>query len=100
RDLEDGKADTSANTLIGRGGNDTLVGSSGIDPAVYTTNLSASNVSSSGGQWTVTTGGSEGTDQLVNVEQVVDNGGAPSAHHFLLVGNGGYATIQAAVDAA
>ena len=37
-----------------------------------------------------------GTDLLTGVEKVNDGAG----HHFLLVGNGGYATIQEAVDAA
>ena len=40
--------------------------------------------------------GAQGTDLLTGVEKVTDGAG----HHFLLVGNGGYATIQAAVDAA
>ena len=41
-------------------------------------------------------GVAEGTDLLTGVEKVNDGAG----HHFLLVGNGGYATIQEAVDAA
>ena len=40
--------------------------------------------------------GADGTDLLTGVEKVTDGAG----HHFLLVGNGGYATIQAAIDAA
>jgi pectin methylesterase-like acyl-CoA thioesterase len=40
--------------------------------------------------------GAEGTDLLTGVEQINDGAG----HHFLLVGNGGYSSIQAAVDAA
>ena len=39
--------------------------------------------------------GANGTDLLNGVEKVSDNAG----HNFLLVGNGGYATIQAAIDA-
>ena len=38
----------------------------------------------------------EGTDLLTGVEKITDGAG----HHFLLVGNGGYATIQAAINAA
>ena len=45
--------------------------------------------------WQVSAG-TDGTDLLTGVEKVADGAG----HHFLLVGNGGYATIQAAVDAA
>ena len=40
--------------------------------------------------------GGQGTDILSGVEKVTDGAG----HSFLLVGNGGFATIQAAVDAA
>ena len=40
--------------------------------------------------------GAEGTDLLTGVEKITDGAG----HHFLLVGNGGYATIKAAIDAA
>ena len=39
----------------------------------------------------------EGTDTLSRIEKIVDGGGA---ERHLLVGNGGYATIQAAIDAA
>ena len=42
------------------------------------------------------TAGAQGTDLLTGVEKVSDGAG----HHFLLVGNGGYATIYAAMSAA
>jgi RTX calcium-binding nonapeptide repeat (4 copies) len=45
--------------------------------------------------WQVASGG-QGTDLLIGVDKVTDGGG----HNFLLVGNGGYATIQAAINAA
>ena len=45
--------------------------------------------------WQVVASGGQGTDILTGVEKVTD-----ATHSFLLVGNGGYATIQAAVDAA
>ena len=48
------------------------------------------------GHFVVTTGGGEGTDTLSGVEKVSDGAG----HNFLLVGNGGYATIYAAMSAA
>ena len=40
--------------------------------------------------------GADGTDLLTGIEKITDGAG----HNFLLVGNGGYATIQAAIDAA
>ncbi len=82
--------------VTGGAGNDTIDGGAGTDTAHYSATLASTAFTSSGGQWTVTTGGAEGTDHLVNVEKVTDGGG----HNYLLVGNGGYATIQAAVDAA
>ena len=48
------------------------------------------------GHFVVAAGGSEGTDTLSGIEKIDGAGTA----NFLLVGNGGYATIQAAVDAA
>ena len=101
-------------TLDGRSGNDTLnggagadmlIGGSGIDTAIYAITLTAGNITAvvdtdpitAGNQagWQVSAG-AEGTDLLTGIEKVNDGAG----HHFLLVGNGGYATIQAAVDAA
>src|SRR6188472_3841359 len=40
--------------------------------------------------------GADGTDLLTGVEKVTDSAG----HSILLVGNGGYASIQAAINAA
>ena len=104
-----------ANTLVGNGGNDAFTGGggadviqggTGTDTASYTGTLLATAItavvdadaSTAGNQpgWQVSTGGAEGTDLLTGVEKVNDGAG----HHFLLVGNGGYATIQEAVDAA
>ena len=48
------------------------------------------------GHFIVTTGGAEGTDTLSGIEKIDGAGTA----NILLVGNGGYATIQAAIDAA
>jgi len=91
--------------LSGLGGNDTIFGEAGIDTAAYSGLLTAANITAvadadpatAGNQagWQVSAG-AEGTDLLNSVEKVSDG----AAHHFLLVGNGGYATIQAAVDAA
>ena len=84
-------------TLSGLGGNDTIVGGSGIDTAAYTATINTSGITDDGaGHFVVATGGSEGTDTLSGVEKI-DGAGTPN---ILLVGNGGYATIQAAVNAA
>ena len=93
------------NILTGGGGNDTLIGGAGTDTAGYTGLLTSANITSvadgdpttAGSQpgWQVSAG-AEGTDLLTGIEKITDGAG----HHFLLVGNGGYATIQAAIDAA
>ncbi len=85
------------NILTGGGGNDTLVGGSGTDAAAYTATITAAAVSDDGaGHFTVTTGGAEGTDTLSGIEKVDGSGSA----NILLVGHGGYASIQAAINAA
>ena len=85
------------NVLTGAGGNDTLVGGSGIDTAAYTAAVNASAVTSDGaGHFVVAAGGSEGTDTLSGVEKI-DGAGTAS---ILLVGNGGYTTLQDAINAA
>jgi Ca2+-binding RTX toxin-like protein len=88
--------------LDGGDGDDALNGGSGLDTAVYSGTIAAANVVAAadvdpvtvGNQagWTVTTAG--GTDSLQGVEVISHAGGT-----IRLVGNGGYATIQAAVDA-
>jgi hypothetical protein len=76
--------------LTGNGGNDSLDGGTGIDTAVYSGPVT---VTQSATGWTVT---GEGTDTLTDIETIDDDSGSL----VLLVGNGGYATIQAAIDAA
>jgi hypothetical protein len=84
-------------TLTGGAGNDFLSGGAGTDTATYAATITAAMVTDDGaGHFVVTTGGAEGTDTLTGVEKVSDGAG----NNFLLVGNGGYATIQAAIDAA
>ncbi len=90
------EGNTGNDTLSGGTGNDTLLGGAGNDTALYAQAIDASMLSASGGSWTVTTGGAEGTDTLTNVE-IVDGS---EAHKILLVGSGGFSTIQAAVNAA
>ena len=84
--------------LIGGTGTDLLDGGTGIDTAVYAAALAITDISFSAGKWTVNASVSEGTETLTNIE-IVDGGGAGGAR-FLLVGGDGFATIQAAVDAA
>lgn len=79
----------------GGAGNDQFVGGNGIDTAIYDVAVSAAMVGIDGANWTVATGGSEGTDTLSGVEVVAGLDGS-----VLLVGNGGFASLQAAIDAA
>ena len=78
-------------TLTGGDGNDTLVGGAGTDTAKY---AGTATIAQTATGWTVTDAG--GTDTLATVEIVDD----AAAGKTLLVGKGGYTTIQAAVDAA
>jgi Ca2+-binding RTX toxin-like protein len=78
--------------LTGGGGNDTLIGGAGTDTAHY---ASHATLTANGSSWTASAAG-EGTDTLSGIEIVNDGSG----HHTLLVGSGGFATIQEAIDAA
>ena len=80
-------------TLTGGAGDDTLDGGDGTDTAHYTGTVT---VTATDDGWSVDGGAGEGTDTLSNVEVIDDAAGGK----ILLVGNGGYATIQAAFDAA
>ncbi|HEU0099131.1 MAG TPA: pre-peptidase C-terminal domain-containing protein [Allosphingosinicella sp.] len=82
----------SNNVITGGGGNDAVEGGGGTDTARYAG--PATVVENGSGGWTVTDAG--GTDTLSNVEIVDDSASGKT----LLVGNGGYASIQAAIDAA
>ena len=68
-------------------------GGDGTDTAHYTGTVT---VTATDDGWSVDGGAGEGTDTLSNVEVIDDAAGGK----ILLVGNGGYATIQAAFDAA
>ena len=101
-------------TLEGGAGNDALIGGAGLDTAVYNGVLDAGDFTTiadadpTGGVipgWRIdATGFGEGTDTLTGVQIVQgtdpDAIGTGESGTFLLVGNGGFATIQAAVDAA
>lgn len=93
---------SGANVLIGNGGNDTFTGNGGGDTIVGGSGLDIVNYGAVAaddfeldgmGGWSVDTG--TGTDTLAGVEQVHSAGSK-----ILLVGNGGYATIQEAINAA
>jgi Ca2+-binding RTX toxin-like protein len=88
---------TGNDALSGLGGADTIIGGSGTDTAVYTGTVTTAMITDDGaGHFVVATGAADGTDTLSGIEQINDGAG----HHFLLVGNGGYATIAEAVAAA
>jgi Ca2+-binding RTX toxin-like protein len=77
-------------TLIGGTGTDHLDGGAGEDTAVYDAPLASSDFAVDSGHWVV------GGDSLSGVEVIDDGVGG----NVLLVGAGGFATIQEAVDAA
>ena len=87
---------TGDNVLTGGGAADTLVGDTGIDTAQYTAAITTDMVTIGAGQFVVAAGGTEGTDTLSGIE-IIDGAGTSN---ILLVGNGGFATIQAAIAAA
>lgn len=84
--------------FIGGAANDVVDGGDGFDTFIQTSVLSAASFFSQDGAFSVSISATE-TDTLTGVETVVA-GPAGSEKTFLLVGNGGYATIQAAIDAA
>ena len=91
----------SGDTLHGTTGVNAFTGNGGVDAVTYTGTITAGMIKTNGlGGWTVTSGG-EGTDTLSTIEVVqgADPVGTPTGK-FLLVGNGGYATIADAYAAA
>lgn len=82
-------------TLSGGADDDTIDGGQGIDTVTFTGNVTAAGITIVGNSLEVTVAG-EGTDTLTNVD-IIDGG---EAGRFLVVGAGGFATIQAAIDAA
>ncbi|GAB5460378.1 VCBS domain-containing protein [Hoeflea alexandrii] len=97
--------DQDNDTLTGGNGDDLLDGGTGTDTAVYTQAVTPAMVAfvadadpATGGDqigWTVATGGTEGSDGLIEIEIIQHSGG-----NILLVGNGGFDSLQAAVNAA
>lgn len=82
----------SANRITGSQGNDQIDAGGGVDQVVYTD----ASISLVDGKWTATS--ASDVDTLLNTEQVFTDG--VLAPKTLLVGAGGYATIQDAIDAA
>jgi T1SS-143 domain-containing protein len=96
-------ADTGNDTLEGNAGNDLLSGGDGTDTALYATTLSATDITISGSGWQVNAEPGEGIDTLADIEVVQGrdpDGAGIATGRFLLVGNGGFTTIQEAVNAA
>ncbi len=77
-------------TLVGGGGTDAIDGGDGIDTASV---AGTYDLTANGATWTVVS--DDGTDTLSGIE-IVTNG----TSRTLLVGSGGFATIQEAIDAA
>ncbi len=80
-------------TLVGGPGNDTLDGGTGFNKAV----LSGLPTSFSSNGTSLTVTGPDGTDTLTNIQEIDITG---STSHILVVGDGGYATINDAIAAA
>ena len=87
-------------TFTGGGGDDAIDGGAGIDTAIYAGNFADFTVTLGATSFTVAddapaAAGDEGTDTLTGAERLEFDG-----QTVLVVGAGGFATIQAAVDAA
>ncbi|NKC31774.1 right-handed parallel beta-helix repeat-containing protein, partial [Falsiroseomonas selenitidurans] len=95
--------DSGADTLDGGSGNDTfqatdgivVIGGDGIDMLQLDGALPETITALDGGGFTITTT-SDGTQTVQGLEKIVD----PSGRALLLVGNGGFASLQDALDAA
>lgn len=79
------------NTIVSGQGDDTIDGGDGVDTAIV---AATATITFAEGAWAVSD--SNGTDMLENVEIVEDGDGG----RFLLVGNGGFATIADALESA
>ncbi len=82
-------------TLTGNANSNRFDGGAGTDKVLYATQPVAADIGWNGTAFTVSNFG--GTDTLTNIEQVDDIG---AGSKILLVGAGGYATINAAIAAA
>ncbi|KQP53625.1 hypothetical protein ASF39_20005, partial [Methylobacterium sp. Leaf108] len=89
--------DAGANAITGGAGDDVIDGGNGTDTAIYGVALTGASFTKAPGSamaWQVAAG-TEGTDTLTGIETIVDANGKK----FLLVGAGGFATLQGAIDA-
>ncbi|MBU1304701.1 MAG: hypothetical protein KKF33_04170, partial [Alphaproteobacteria bacterium] len=77
--------------ITGGAGDDIIVGGAGVDKAVYNAAITIADVTSGSGSFTVN-GGADGTDTVSGVEIIQGTSGS-----ILLVGNGGFASLAAAV---
>ena len=78
-------------------GTDVVISPLTVTGETATTEFASPTITNEDGHWVVQDGAY--TTTLGNVESVVTNGGVGGTT-YLLVGDGGYATIQAAIDAA
>nr|NKE48777.1 hypothetical protein [Falsiroseomonas frigidaquae] len=93
-----------ADTLDGGAGNDTIqasdgivvIGGDGIDLLSLNGALPTTVTALDGGGFTVVVAGADGTQTINGVEKISDAGGTG----LLLVGNGGFTSLQDALDAA
>ncbi|WP_171015847.1 FG-GAP repeat protein [Devosia sp. FKR38] len=77
--------------ITGGAGDDIILGGAGVDTAIYNTAITTADITSGAGSFTVD-GGADGTDMLAGVEIIQGTAGS-----ILLVGNGGFASLAAAV---
>ena len=77
--------------VTGGAGDDTIVGGAGVDKAIYNADITIADITSGSGSFTVN-GGVDGTDTVSGVEIIQGTSGS-----ILLVGNGGFASLAAAV---
>jgi Ca2+-binding RTX toxin-like protein len=101
QNFENAMGGAGNDTLHGTNGANAFTGNGGVDTVTYAGLITAGMITTNGsGGWTVTSG-SEGTDTLSTVEAVqgLNPAGTPTGK-FLLVGNGGYASLEDAVAAA
>lgn len=94
-------AGSGDDVITGGGGNDAIDGGDGIDTVVYAGNRA--DFAFSAGSIIITdtnaSDGDEGADTLTGVE-ILQFADSATEGQVLIVGNGGFATIQAAIDAA
>ncbi|WP_375592779.1 right-handed parallel beta-helix repeat-containing protein [Algihabitans albus] len=90
---------TGEDSFAGGAGDDRFDGGAGFDTMVFSGSFDVANLSTTDGGFVYdNSGNGGGTDSLTNVEALSFDGDGGA--RVLLVGNGGFASIQAAIDAA